>query len=131
MSPIDIEQFRFEDYKLKLANLTAHSDRMWTRFNYFITIEAGLVGLFVIAGLHRLGFLVWGTFAEFLVSLAWWVVGARDRFLGAPREETWSSAPKRCSSEGRQSLTTDTRRSVTLTSFPKRDEMRQQMAEVW
>ena len=55
MPPVDIEQFRLEDYKLKLANLSAHSDRMWRRFNYFVTIEAGLVVLFAIAGLNKLG----------------------------------------------------------------------------
>lgn len=80
--PVDIEQFRLEDYKLKLANLSAHSDRMWTRFNYFVTIEAGLVGLFAVAGLHRLSWLApWAALAELLISVAWWAVGARDRFL--------------------------------------------------
>jgi hypothetical protein len=82
MCAVENEQFRLEDYKLKLGYLNAQADRMWTRFNYFVTIQAGLVGLFAIASAdqfkHRAP---WAILAEVIVSLVWWMVGARDRFL--------------------------------------------------
>lgn len=82
MSPVDIEQFRLDDYKLKLAHLNAQADRMWTRFNYFVTIQAGLVGFFAIASSHQFRQrALWASLAEVVVSLVWWTVGARDRFL--------------------------------------------------
>jgi hypothetical protein len=33
-----------KDYELKVAYLTNHFQRMWTRFNYFVLIEAALIG---------------------------------------------------------------------------------------
>jgi hypothetical protein len=82
MSPVDAEQFRLEDYKLKLAYLDAHSNRMWTRFNYFVTIEAALVGFFTIAASDQFQQRApWAALIESILSLSWWAVGARDRFL--------------------------------------------------
>ncbi len=34
----DVVGFLLEDYKLKVGYLTAHLTRMWTRFNFFVTI---------------------------------------------------------------------------------------------
>ena len=39
------EDFLLEDYKLKVEYFTGHLSRMWTRFNFFLTIEAALLGL--------------------------------------------------------------------------------------
>jgi hypothetical protein len=39
------EDFLLEDYKLKVEYYTGHLSRMWTRFNFFLTIEAALLGL--------------------------------------------------------------------------------------
>ncbi|HQR36302.1 MAG TPA: hypothetical protein PLK30_26495 [Blastocatellia bacterium] len=39
------EDFLLKDYELKARYLTDHFSRMWVRFNFFLTIESGLVGL--------------------------------------------------------------------------------------
>jgi hypothetical protein len=39
-----IADFALKDYELKIAYLTAHFQRVWTRFNYFVVIEAALIG---------------------------------------------------------------------------------------
>jgi hypothetical protein len=36
--------FAQKDYELKIQYLTNHFQRMWTRFNYFVVIEAALIG---------------------------------------------------------------------------------------
>ena len=73
----------FEDYKLKLDYLTAQYDRLWQRFNFFLTVELALFG-----------FLSYLTFDKNVpnpsllpavcglgVSALWYVVGAQDRYL--------------------------------------------------
>lgn len=44
-----------KDYELKVAYLTDHFQRMWTRFNYFVVIEAALMGGRTIFGDKELG----------------------------------------------------------------------------
>jgi len=36
--------FAQKDYELKVQYLTNHFQRMWTRFNYFVIIQAALIG---------------------------------------------------------------------------------------
>jgi len=36
---MELDDFLLEDYKLKIAYLTNHFDRMWNRFNFFVGIE--------------------------------------------------------------------------------------------
>jgi len=70
--------FLQRDYELKVGYLTNHFTRMWTRFNFFVTIESALLGSrFVFA--PQLGWqaALLGT----LLSLTWYVFGAQDRFL--------------------------------------------------
>jgi hypothetical protein len=43
---MEIEDFLLEDYKLKVEYYAGHLSRMWTRFNFLLTIDAGLFGLF-------------------------------------------------------------------------------------
>jgi hypothetical protein len=71
--------FALKDYELKVAYLTNHFQRMWTRFNYFVVIEAALIGGKTIFGDREIGFagLVFGL----ALSLVWYVMGAEDRFL--------------------------------------------------
>jgi hypothetical protein len=76
---MNTEDFLLEDYKLKVQYLTAHFSRMWTRFNFFLTINSALfafsvqkdtaafVSLFVVAGL--------------LLSALWYFFGAADNYL--------------------------------------------------
>ena len=80
MTPDD---FVVEDYKLKLDYLKTQFDRLWTRFNFFLTIEVGLFG-----------FLGWMVFEKenpsasrvpaaigLAVSVLWYVFAAEDRAL--------------------------------------------------
>lgn len=73
------EDFLLEDYRLKAQYLTDHFSRMWTRFNFFLTINSALFAfsvqkdtaaftpLFVIAGV--------------LLSALWYFFGVTDNYL--------------------------------------------------
>lgn len=82
MSDFDPIAFAIDDYKLWIDYRAAHSDRMWTRFNYFLTIEAALVAFFTIS--NTTAFVQrarWAALAEVVISLMWVLVGARDAYL--------------------------------------------------
>jgi hypothetical protein len=72
------EDFLLEDYKLKVEYYASHLSRMWTGFNFLLTIDAGLFGLFatqrVLAPATRQEFLVIGL----VLSVAWLVFGVLD-----------------------------------------------------
>jgi hypothetical protein len=76
LPPID---FLIKDYDLKVTYLTQHFGRMWTRFNYFVSIESALVGGKLIFGGGKLSREV--AIVGAAVSLIWYVMGAEDRFL--------------------------------------------------
>lgn len=77
--------FLQEEYTLKVGFLNAHFSRMWTRFNFLLTIELALFGFF--------GFLVFDPRGKdlraalipivlgLITSLVWWVLGSEDRYL--------------------------------------------------
>lgn len=72
--------FLTEDYKQKIAYLTAHFTRMWTRFNIFVTIEMGLIGskyLWQGAELNTPALFIAGV----AFSLLWLLLGTEDRYL--------------------------------------------------
>jgi len=71
--------FAQKDYKLKIQYLTNHFQRMWTRFNYFVVIEAALIGGKTIFGDKTIS--VAGLCFGLALSLVWYVMGAEDRFL--------------------------------------------------
>ena len=76
VTPVDFLQ---EDYKQKISYLTNHLQRMWTRFNFFVTIESALIGgRFLIASNQPSRELAW---AGIILSVLWYVMGAQDRFL--------------------------------------------------
>lgn len=52
---------------------------MWTRFNYFVLIEAALIGGKTIFGDKQIG--VAGLCFGLTLSLVWYVMGAEDRYL--------------------------------------------------
>ena len=88
------EPFLVKDYELKVQYLTNHLSRMWTRFNYFVTIESALLGGKVAFGDGKLSpqLVVLG----FFVSVIWYVMGAEGD-LGAtqwPSGKTWSTATR-------------------------------------
>ena len=80
--PNDVVSFLVEDYKLKTDFLTEHFSRMWTRFNFFLSVEPALFGVAFLAHKDE-----WSkravTFAGFgiLVSVFWYIFGAQDRYL--------------------------------------------------
>jgi hypothetical protein len=71
--------FLLKDYELKVRYLTDHFQRMWTRFNYFVTIESALVGgkFLIPSGVLSRELAIAGAILSFL----WYVMGAEDRFL--------------------------------------------------
>lgn len=73
--------FFLEDYKLKINYLNDQFSRMWTRFNFFLTIESGLLAGqvlvregedFNVTDIH---------WALVFISLLWYVFGAQDKYL--------------------------------------------------
>jgi hypothetical protein len=40
-----LREFLVEDYKLKVGYLTEHFSRVWTRFNFFISLETLVAGV--------------------------------------------------------------------------------------
>ena len=72
-----------EDYKLKLGYLTAEFDRLWTRFNFLLSLETALFGFLGVAVLEH----AWwhAALIPILLGVAvsglWYVVGAQDRAL--------------------------------------------------
>lgn len=71
--------FLLKDYELKVSYLTSHFQRMWTRFNYFVVIEAALIGGKTVFGDKEIG--AAGLCFGFALSLVWYVMGAEDRYL--------------------------------------------------
>ena len=43
-SQATLDSLLVKDYELKVRYLTDHFSRMWTRFNYFVTIQTALLG---------------------------------------------------------------------------------------
>jgi hypothetical protein len=83
-APFDDRTKRFsdlalKDYELKVTYLTAHFQRMWTRFNYFVVIETALLGGRTIFGDTEIG--VGGVLFGACLSGLWYVMGAEDRYL--------------------------------------------------
>ncbi len=73
------EAFLQKDYELKIGYLTDQFARMWNRFNYFVAIEAALVGgKFLIPNGELSRALA---IAGALISALWYVMGAEDRYL--------------------------------------------------
>jgi hypothetical protein len=60
---MDVETFLSTDYETKVRYYSEHMHRVWTRFNFFITLQSGLVaglvfsrdqGEFTAAGIYFL-----------------------------------------------------------------------------
>jgi hypothetical protein len=74
------DEFRLEYYRNLRERLTSQGDRLWKRFNYFLTVEVAVAGAFILGpsglsdnwrfvGLPALG-LGW--------SLLWFLIAAND-----------------------------------------------------
>ena len=73
------EAFLQKDYEIKITYLTDQFARMWNRFNYFVAIEAALVGgkFLLPSGVLSRALALAGV----LISALWYVMGAEDRYL--------------------------------------------------
>lgn len=73
------EDFLMKDYELKARYLTDHFSRMWVRFNFFLTIESGLVGL----SFHKdySGHVLALSYLGGFLALVWFHFGRTDNFL--------------------------------------------------
>jgi hypothetical protein len=80
---VDADTFLLNDYQSKVGYLSEHMGRVWTRFNFFPTVQSGLVAGLVFAsdeGTFTASAL-WFLVAEAVLSVVWWVFGAQDRWL--------------------------------------------------
>jgi hypothetical protein len=79
----DVEARLLEDYKIQVQALTNQYSRLWTRFNFFITIHSAL--LVALLGLFKDEDVEWTALAipllGVLMSALWFVTGAQDRYL--------------------------------------------------
>jgi hypothetical protein len=79
----DVEAFLSRDYEIKVRYYSDHMGRVWTRFNFFITLQSGLLAGLVFArdtG-EFTSSAVYFLIAEAVLSLVWYVFGAQDRYL--------------------------------------------------
>jgi hypothetical protein len=80
---VPVETFRLEDYKLHVQALANQYTRLWTRFNFFLTIHSAL--LVTLVGFYKDERLTWPALPiallGVLMSVLWYVAGAQDRYL--------------------------------------------------
>jgi hypothetical protein len=76
---MDAIDFLRKDYELKVSYLTAHLSRMWTRFNFFLTIESALLAWSF--GKDSAQYAAYLAFVGVLMSLLWYYFAATDNFL--------------------------------------------------
>src|ERR1044072_5091252 len=91
------EEFYVEDYKIAVGYLSEQYERLWQRFNFFLTVHTALIG---VAGWLYLD--EQDTAHEILVAvpglilgLLWYAVGAQDRYLpeGYRARVAWAATP--------------------------------------
>ena len=80
------EEFLLKDYELKITYLTDHFQRIWTRFNFFVTIETALIGGNFLLQAED-GFDPRLVYAGIVLSIFWYLMGAEDRYLVRLEEE--------------------------------------------
>jgi hypothetical protein len=74
--------FLTDVYKLRIQFFSEHTSRMWTRFNFLLTAEIGLLGFFLSAWAEPLWqskvwlFSIIGLF----LSAVWYLLGVQDRY---------------------------------------------------
>ncbi|MBN1452114.1 MAG: hypothetical protein JW963_13945 [Anaerolineales bacterium] len=75
-------EFLIEAYKIRAQLYSDLTSRMWSRFNYLLTANAALFGLFfnfwidsdVVDGIF------WFPVVGIIISMVWFVLGAQDRY---------------------------------------------------
>ena len=67
-----------DDYKSKVQYLKDHFTRLWTRFNFFLTLQSALFGVSIVATeKYHWGIPLFGI----LLCFFWYIFGAQDRYL--------------------------------------------------
>ncbi len=67
-----------DDYKSKVQYLKDHFTRLWTRFNYFLTLQSALFGAAILSpDKYRWWIPIFGAF----LCVLWYIFGAQDRYL--------------------------------------------------
>ncbi|MBM9594298.1 RipA family octameric membrane protein [Roseitranquillus sediminis] len=80
-APEQLVAFYAEDYKSKVAYLVGQFDRMWTRFNLFLTLETAIFAGFGAAFLQAPQLAQVVSLAGAAVSLLWLFTANEDRNL--------------------------------------------------
>ena len=70
--------FLVDDYKSKVQYLKDHFMRLWTRFNYFLTLQSALFGATILSP-ERYHW--WVPIFGALLCILWYIFGAQDRYL--------------------------------------------------
>ena len=81
---ISPKDFHKEHYYKKIDYLKDHFSRMWTRFNFFLTVESALFGgkVFVQSNTIATNEFLWQiALIGFFVSVIWYIMGAEDKYL--------------------------------------------------
>jgi len=77
---LNLPDFLVKDYELKVAYLTNHLTRMWTRFGMFVTLESALVAVLIVQG--KLSGFAWQiALVQLVLSVLWLGMGRHDRHL--------------------------------------------------
>lgn len=76
MKEVDFLQ---KDYELKVKYLTDHFSRMWTRFNFFLSIHSALFALSLNNDYSMYAWLVCAV--GLTLALAWYYFGSTDNYL--------------------------------------------------
>ncbi len=67
-----------DDYKSKVQYLKDHLTRLWTRFNFFLTLQSALFGVSILATeKYHWGIPLFGI----LLCIFWYIFGVQDRYL--------------------------------------------------
>jgi hypothetical protein len=75
------EDFAIKDYELKIRQMAEHLGRMWTRFNYMLGIQLAIAGGKFLGSNDAKGYEGEIILTGLVVALAWYLLGAQDRFL--------------------------------------------------
>jgi hypothetical protein len=77
MAEIEEGQFLVQDYELKVRYLSDQFQRMWTRFNFFLTLEGAALGALFLSERRDWWLGLYGI----MISAVWFLFGGQDRFL--------------------------------------------------
>jgi hypothetical protein len=75
----DSIEFLKKDYELRVSYLTNHFTRMWTRFNFFLSIESALFAFSL--GKDNFSYVWLVSATGIMLSIAWYYFGATDNYL--------------------------------------------------